>query len=265
MSRREIITNDDRGDAATVADAARASLGETSNGVGTKTYSLEFDAIDRISKIEYPTGGYTRHDYNDTTNENIVTQTQTNVQCSNNLAEVAHKYECSSSSGSCGSEQPTKYYATMSSDGPFNATMSVTNPLTEKETHNFSTTTTRIRTNPQEASVYIYKADGTLVRTVQNTYPSVAPPGAGQYSYDITFPSQVTTTLNDISPAISTSTSYQYEPYTANLGYCASVILDNPTEIDTTDYSGTVIRKISQQWKPASYFTSSNHILLPPR
>ncbi len=233
-----------------------------SNGGGNKTYSLQFDPIKRISKIEYPTGGYTRYDYNDeVTNQNLVLFTPANMQCTSNLAEVAHKYECSSSNGSCGSEQTTTYQATMPSSGAaFNASMSVTNPLGGQEVHNFSTTN-RTRTNPQESSVTTYDASGALIRTVQKYYPSIAPPGAGQYSYDITFPTQVTTTLNDISPAISTTTTYQYEPYTATLPYAASVILDNPTEIDTTDYSGTTISKISQQWEPASAFTSSNHIL----
>jgi RHS repeat-associated protein len=229
-----------------------------SNGGGDKTYSLQFDPIKRISKIQYPTGGYTRYDY---TGGIGVIQTPANVQCTNSLAEIGHKYECSNSSGSCSSEQTTTYQATAPTDGQaYNASMTVKNPLGEKETHDFSTTTAT-RTNPQETDVYTYKASGALMRQIHKTYQSIAPPGGGQYSYDITFPSQITTTLDDVNPAISTTTSYQYQAYTVSLPYSAAVILDNPTEIDTTDYDGTVKRKVTQQWEPASAFTSSSHIL----
>ncbi|HEV2463744.1 MAG TPA: RHS repeat-associated core domain-containing protein [Acidobacteriaceae bacterium] len=229
-----------------------------SAGGGAKTYLLTFDQDDRLTKIQYPDGGYRRYDY---TLISGGSQLMGNVLCSYGVNEVLDKYECSSSSGSCSTEQKTSYAATLANDSgvSFNGTMAVTDPLGDTDTHAYNTTS-RTRTNPQETEEVIKGSSGNVLRTIQYQYPNIAPPGAGQYSFDITFPSVVTTTLNDVSPTISTITNNTYEPYTAG-PYGNAVVLDNPTEIDTTDYSGSVIRKVSQQWEPASAFTSSPLIL----
>ncbi len=228
-----------------------------SAGGGQKGYTVNFDVLGRITKIQYPTGGYTRYDYNDSvsTHNEVIQQMGNNVQCTNNLQEVIAKHECDSPSGSCSTEQTTTYLGTISSAGsPYNETMTVTNPLGEKEVHKFITTN-YVRTNPAESDVLSYDASGALLRTVHMDYPNLAPPGGGQYSFDVTAPSKVTTTLNDISPVLSSYTSYQYAPYTP-VPYGTALLIDDPTEIDTSDYTGTIVQKIAQTWEPTSAFTN---------
>jgi YD repeat-containing protein len=235
-----------------------------SSGGGQKTYSVVFDPLNRLSKIVYPVGGYTRYDYDDADN-NALTQ-QTNTQCTYSLGEVAHKYECSSSSGSCSSEQTTTYTPTVFTNTTgshlFNSSMLITYPASVgyKELHIFSTSTAP-RTNPQELSVQTYNASGSIIRTVQKAYQPITQPNTN-YNFDFVFPSSVTTTLSDASPSISSVVTYTYEPYMANIGSgTESVFLDNPTEIDTADFNGTVKRKVTQVWNPASAFSSTSHIL----
>ena len=232
-----------------------------STGVGSKEYVLTFDQISRMTAIQYPYGGNTQYDYQAAS---LTPPLTGNVSCTGgNIGEVAHKYECTSSSGTSCNENTTTYKPVLYSNGStvFNSSMTITDPLGNQEVHLFSTTNP-LRTNPEETDIDTSSSSGTLLRGIHNTYPTYtpSPSGAGHVSFDYDFPTQVTTTLYDASPSISTTTTYTYEPYAALPNYLTGAI-DNPTEIDTTDYSGVVIQKISQQWEPASAFTSSPLIL----
>lgn len=184
-----------------------------------------------------------------------------NVQCSwGGVGEVYHKYECSSSDGSSCTEETTSYAHVAANNGfgssTYNASMTITDPLGNIETHLFSTTSP-MRTNPEETDVQNYDPSGTMIRGVHKTYsPITAAPGGG-YLFDFVFPTQVTTTLYDVSPSISTSTNYTYETYSLLMPGYSTGVIDNATEIDTKDYDGTVIKKVAQQWEPSSAFTSS--------
>ena len=232
-------------------------------GSGQRVYTLIFDPLQKITKVQYPAGGYTRYDY---AGGQLLPQ-QTYVTCSGGPpAQIAHKYECRNASGSCAAEDTTKYQPVINTNAPtsYNQQMTVTDPLGQKEVHLFSTTTA-IRTNPQETDIDTYNAGGTLIKAVHKAYPPINPPGTNQYSYDITFPSSITTSLSDVSPAVYSVTSIVNAPYTVSLGYAASAVIDNPTDIKVSDYStstsgGTILKHISQQWEPASAFTPT-HIL----
>lgn len=231
----------------------------TSAGGGQKQYTLSFDGINRLVEIQYPFGGYTRYDYQWTGG----TQVMSKVQCSVPGSQIWHKYECSSSNSSSCPEQittytPTPYYDSVQSI-TYNKTMVVTDPLQNKDEHDFATTNP-VRTNPVETDVYRSGPNGKVIVHTNSVFPTTLPQNTGTISFEYNFPTQVTTTLLDVSPAISSSVNYVYEAYTALPNYGAGVI-DQPTEIDTTDYTGTVIKKVSQQWKPASAFTSSPLIL----
>ena len=75
-----------------------------SSGGGTKTYTVTLDAANRLIETAYSAGGYTRYDYNDNNLATTIVLDPSNVQCSANLSEVAHKYECSNASGLCPAE-----------------------------------------------------------------------------------------------------------------------------------------------------------------
>jgi len=224
-------------------------------GGGQKQYTFTFDYINRLTEIQYPFGGSTSYTYREYSPSVLMG----NVQCTNPMEEVVQKTECTSSSGtSCN----TTTYAPTFTPGlttPYNATMTVTDPLGNKEVHTFSTTNPT-RTNPQESDVRTYNLAGVLMRSVHNSFPTITNSG-GYVTFDYDFPNQVTTTLNDGSPAVSSVVNYSYESYAAVPGYMSGII-DNPTEIDTTDYTGTVISKVSSQWEPMGFFSASGgHIL----
>jgi YD repeat-containing protein len=230
-----------------------------SAGGGQKEYTLQFNQIGQLTNIQYPFGGSTKYDYGPRGGTQLMGQ----VQCSVPMPEVAHKYECTSSSSSSCTEQTTTYTPTFVIGWtPYNATMTVTDPLGNQELHEFSTTNPS-RTNPQETDVNSLSPSGTLLRAVHNTFPTIIPPGGNSMiSFDYNFPTRTTTTLYDVTPVISSSIAYTYEAYAALPNY-GNGIIDNPTEIDTTDYNGTVTQKVSQQWMPESAFTSSP--LIPNR
>lgn len=235
-----------------------------SAGSGQKVYTLQFDGINRLAKIDYPAGGYTRYDYQPLG----TTRVMSNVQCSVPGSQVYHKYECtSSSSGSC-TEQTTTYAPTPYYDSEqnvsYNQKMIVTDPLSDQEEHDFATTNPT-RTNPLETDVYVRGPGGTsTLQHTNNAYPTVAPPTGPQSGFDYNFPTAVTTTLynpSNPSQTVSSVVNYTYETYTTLPSNPYSTALDQPTEIDTTDYNGTVTQKVSQAWEPASAFTSSPLII----
>ena len=225
------------------------------NGGGSKTYSLLLDPINRISKMQYPAGGYTRYDYNDSYSAPATLLEPSNVECSGILSEVFHKYECSNASGSCSSEQTTTFNPTGQANAmPFNGTMSVTNPLGEKEVHTFAPASAT-RTNPQETDVQTYNSVGQLVQTLHKDYWPASSSAQNQIGYDGLLVYHITTTLNQTSPTLSTLTTYTYPSYTVSIPYPVAVSLDTPTEIDMTDYDGKVKRTITQQWEPTTAFS----------
>lgn len=226
-------------------------------GSGQKAYTLLFDAINRITKITYPSGGYSRYEYGDDWGYKL----NGDVQCTHiNTGQVSKKYECLDSTGSC-TEAVTSYTPTIYDEGDFsyNSLMKITHPLSDYETHAFNTTNA-MRTNPQEIDTKTYDPDGTLLAWTHNDYPSITQSSYSRVSFDFDFPTMTTTTLYGGASPVSSTTSYTYATYSA-LPWYQSGIIDNPTEIDTTDYDGTVISKVSNQWMDPSSFTSSNHIL----
>ena len=74
-----------------------------------RTLTLTLDDLARITKISYPTGGYTRYDYQGAT----VQSWSATYPLTYPMWEVADKYECRSSSGSCSSEDHTTYAHTI--------------------------------------------------------------------------------------------------------------------------------------------------------
>jgi hypothetical protein len=85
--------------------------------------------------------------------------------------------------------------------------MIVTDPRQNQEEHDFSTTNP-VRTNPVETDVYRRDPNGNLMVHTNSVFPTSMPQNTGSISFDYNFPIQVTATLLDISPAISSSVTH---------------------------------------------------------
>ena len=243
------------------------SLPATSGG--TRAYTLTFDPYSRMTKIVYLAGGYTRYDYSDLTQtENSpyhATMVDGNVTCNLNLNEVAHKYACPSSTGTCSAEQVTTYpppaIAYTNTGNPYNSSMSAVDPLGQTETHTFGLTST-VRTNPQETGILKYDATGALIQTVSKSYPP--PPNTSFYGENIVYPSTVTTTLNNVSPTLTATVNYQYQQLSEDIGANGNpytIPTGRPTETDEYGYTGALARKTVQTYYPSSYFAAAGRIL----
>jgi RHS repeat-associated protein len=234
-----------------------------SDSTGTsRAYHMQFDGLAHLLQITYPAGGYTRYDYSDYQG----TQDMGQVTCGLDLIQVAHKYE--SPSGSGAKEFVTTYAAGTPPYGtstglngfPANATIDETD-ATGAHTHHVFATASYSQLVPRETDTYVYNASGTLLRTVHYDYSTNATTNYGSQlgNASLLLPSAVTTTLNDVSPALSTVEKRQYQVF-ATIANCCTVYIDNPIEIDQYDYDGTLKKQIAQTWAPASNFTPA-HIL----
>lgn len=219
-----------------------------SDSTGTRrTYTLQFDTLGRLVKIIYPSGGYSRYDYQETD----YTIQQGQVLCSGvPLLEVAHKYECPSSTGSCSQEQTTTYAPILAGNAgtPFNGENDETDPTGAMTKHLFGVSTQWGSLAPKETYTYTYNSAGTLLRTAQIFYTPTQCTNP-----DMELPGTITTTLNDVSPTMNSQEIRQYEASSSVSALSNSCgLIDNPTEIDEYDFDGSVKRKTAQTWMGAS-------------
>jgi RHS repeat-associated protein len=226
----------------------------------SRTYHVQFDELGRITKIQYPAGGYTRYDYQAWTPNQTIGQ----ITCTRDLWEISHKYECPSSAGNCSTSQElvTTFKPTLDSQWLFNDTVDVTDPTGAKVHHEFNNALV-LAASPRETKEQKYDAAGNLLRTIQTAYtPS--------YYLNLELPSQITTTLNDVSPAMSAVTTYQYDTVKADPGYPtlsagggnSFYYIDNPTEVDEQDFAGTVKSETGNAWMTGGiYDIAGGHLL----
>lgn len=252
-----------------------------------QSYKLLFDSFGHLMKITYPEGGYHRYDYA------LYLQppnAQGPVTCSMPVAEVAHRYECASSSASCAQESVTTY-------SPYDISSAVpTDPCTNTSANTTPDSTPWIAQNIRympndemmvqeadgsitlhcfkmpmnlanpgeltdlETDTYQYSAAGTLLRLKHQDYAPVIE--GGQTRTDLgagyPFPTKVTTTLEDASPALSSYTTISYDTVPSNIDPDWSSTydqelpqvryVDNPVQTDDYGYDGTHLRSTTQSW-----------------
>jgi YD repeat-containing protein len=237
-----------------------------SNGISRKL-SVALDSRERVIAIDYPSGGYTKYDYTDASVEAWSPTTITHYT----FQSVLRKRECPSSSGSCSAENLTTYSGTIAvSDGgagqPYFSSIKVTDPVGNTSVHSFAPTLPG-QISPKEIGVTVSDVNYGTLWSRQTTYTSL---GSFPISTDLYFPHTVTTTLSDGQPAVSSTVTYTYETYPIQItggspGSPITTYIDNPTEIDETDFDGTIKRKTTEQWDPLGYFPGSGgHILDRP-
>lgn len=249
--------------------SSQASITYPPAGVNGTARKLQFqlDQRQRITEITYPSGGYTRYDYNDNSVQSWSTTTITHYP----MQQVGHKYECYalSSSGICSSEYPTTYLPTVAignlgAGAPYNSSITVTDPKGNVSIHTFSPITAQ-QLAPKETNVSVYTGGTTLLSSQQTVYTTL---GSAPVGTDLYFPQTVTTTLNDGSSPVSSTTTYHYANYPAQITpqsngmTTTTMYIDTPTEIDESDFGGTVKRITTEAWYPlGSFSASSGHIL----
>jgi len=74
------------------------------DGASGLTYRFHYDAAGEMTKITYPSGGYTKYDFSP---YEIVWNINTLYCTKMDFREVVAKHECRSSTGSCATEDTT--------------------------------------------------------------------------------------------------------------------------------------------------------------
>ena len=229
-----------------------------------RTIGFELDSRNRITKISYPTGGYTRYDYLTASVDSWSTLTDTAYP----MSEVSHRYECPSSTGQCATENTTTYAPTPAQDyagtRPFNSSMQVTDPIGNIAIHNFYPVGPQ-QLSPKEISQYRYDANNKLYWSQTTSYVTL---GSPLVATDLYFPNTISTTLNDGTSPITSTVTYNYDTYPAQIApisadpQTTTMYDDNPTQITETDFGGTTKRITTESWNPLGFFSgSSGHIL----
>jgi len=249
-----------------------------------QSYVLLFDYFYHLLKITYPEGGYHRYDYT----PYRVLYSQGPIMGSWAVAEVSHRYECANSSGSCSAQQEAvTTYTPLASGlaGTPNGEMTVQDPDGATTVHRFGASMNSqipgALTN-LETDTYQYSSSGALLRYTHNDYAPVEQYNGG-YSGTYTarpdlgagypFPIKVTTTLEDVNPALTSYTTISYD--TVNLStygyiypqmYIFDSHIDNPVATYHYGYDGTLNSTKLQSWyylgflanEPASVTTIDN-------
>ncbi len=222
-----------------------------------RTFTLDLDSMERLTKIIYPAGGYARYDYSPISIQAWSPNTITYYS----MGEVSHKYECPASSGSCSTEYKTTYVPTVAlsqggAGAPYNAQILVTDPLGNKTKTIFSTIEPG-QIAPKPTDVYKYDSGGNLMWHQNTTYQTL---GSFPIPTDLYFPNTITTTLEDTSSPVSSTVTYNlYATYPAQLAPInaspryVNVYIDEPTQVTETDFGGTTMRTTTETWSGMSY------------
>ena len=188
-----------------------------------KSYAFTYNGYGELTKIQYPTGGYTAYDYGAFTHEETY-WLDYSLYRGSDFREVTARRICRDPSGVCGGggtpEDLTTFAPIVDSTKANNASIDVVDPLGYKNHHEFSQVNLQYYPkyySPRELLHQVYSETGTLLRTVQTDYTYLD----GSFCSDCwVYPLRVTTTLNDSSgTALVSKIEYTYDTYTARVMY----------------------------------------------
>jgi RHS repeat-associated protein len=149
------------------------------------TYILQYDGCLGLSKIVYPSGGYTRYVYDSAhyshqVNNPVVPQTGTY-----SVVELVAKYVCRAAGVTPGAtstgtgntcpvaEDMTTYTPTINgATDTNNESVSVVDPLGNKTVYQFTQSTQQNVPPPVETSRTVYQGTSTVLRTINTAYPA---------------------------------------------------------------------------------------------
>jgi RHS repeat-associated protein len=224
------------------------------------TYKFQYNSTDgEISKITYPTGGYTRYDYQTVTHWWEAPRPLVSVcdGCTwpNSVAasfrEITARHVCRDPLGGCttAQEDTTTYTATIDATKETNQYMDVVDPLGNKTRYQFSFRTSSDGRGPWTTLLFpretlrsIYSGQSTLLRTVQTDYSpldSTGRPALGA------LPIRATTTLSDSNQV--SKVEWDYDTITSN-----NIQIDNVIEKREFAYGsgapGSLVRRTDYTW-----------------
>jgi len=203
------------------------------------TYTFQYDGCGGLVKITYPSGGYTRYAYDYQSYAHRIENVGPYV-APYTYPEVVAKYVCrapaiafGATSAAAGANCPvpedvTTYSPTINNNNTMfnNAANSVTDPLGNVTSYEFSQGDPSLSAPPLETSRAIYQGGSTLLRTIQTTY--LSPFG---------YPTSKTTTLQN---GLATQTQWDYDSN------------NNVTEVREYAYGlgapGALVRKTQNTW-----------------
>ena len=149
------------------------------------TYTFQYDACGELTKITYPSGGYTRYVY---ASYGTYTHQVFGAPGTFTDVEVVKKYVCrapalalGATSTGTGNTCPSPYTEDLTTYSPSitgstmwnNTSNSVTDPLGNRTVYQFTQST--LSAPPVETSRAIYQGTSTLLRTIQHTYSTSIP------------------------------------------------------------------------------------------
>lgn len=236
-----------------------------------RTFTVDTNALGEITKVGYPTGGYTRYTFQAFPGAYSVGDFACGTY---GVREVSSKKVCNSSAGSCTNEITTGYTPNLVNAA--NSTMTIIEPSDDtghqrKVVHefggSFAVGTAGMNTF-REIKESIYDNLTTLLKTTEISYTNFV----GYTGDDIIWSSQPkdrTVTLYGQSgnAVSSTRTHYDYDPITLVIGapYANStyqIYFNQPKTISLYDPSNNLLQSSSQDWKnTAPYTPDGNHIL----
>ncbi|MGB2671013.1 MAG: RHS repeat-associated core domain-containing protein [Candidatus Acidiferrum sp.] len=242
------------------------------NGASGLTYQIQLNVLGEVIKITYPSGGYTRYDYQPYVSSYSVPGVA--INCTQvDFREVVAKHECRLAGGNCGPspapapEDTTTYTATIANQA--NQYMDVLRPDpsgTPNKTHYEFTVPNPLLLEyaSLELNRYIYSGSSTLLRTIHTDYNQISISGQPTY-FDGSVPIRVTTTLNDVSPNIESKIETDYDSAALTnhwTNYQSPIPISNPTEVREYDYGLVLRRKTDATWlKTGEYAFAQKHIM----
>ena len=219
------------------------------------TWSFQYNTYAELSKVIYPTGGYTRYAF---TAETAWAQAPLgDVATAADFRELTARYVCRLAAGNCSAgttpEDETTYTPTIDGTKTNNEYMDVVSPLGDKTRHQFSYSTSSqnlpLNYSLRETYRYIYQGQSTLLRTIETDYNFLDTYGNTTFE---SLPIRETTTLNDVSPNLIAKTEWDY-----------TGVADQVSEERDFDYgSGTVgslVRKKDYTWLGVNPVNSQNY------